>query len=234
MPRRITSPAFRPAFSAGAFSVTLESFGAIVPHAFVELHIEQGPVMEAEGVEIGAVENLQGISWQEFVITGQSNHAGTTPMHLRRDAGYAAAAIVVFVRELAQRYGGGQVATVGALNLHPNLINVIAARASVTVDLRNTDEATLQRAERELAAFVARLAQEQQSALLHREELGQAGNGDIAQRAHRTARPLAEQRVGAVFQQPDAPAVAPGPQRPQVEVSVIGEGSRRGAPDPSP
>ncbi len=136
--------------------------GAIVPHAFVELHIEQGPVMEAEGVEIGAVENLQGISWQEFVITGQSNHAGTTPMHLRRDAGYGAAAIAVFVRELAQRYGGGQVATVGALNLHPNLINVIAARANLTVDLRNTDEATLQRAEGELAAFVARLAEEQQ------------------------------------------------------------------------
>lgn len=136
--------------------------GAIVPHAFVELHIEQGPVMEAEGVEIGAVENLQGISWQEFVITGQSNHAGTTPMHLRRDAGHGAAAIAVFVRELAQRFGGAQVATVGALSLHPNLINVIAARASVTVDLRNTDEAVLQRAERELADFVARLAEAQQ------------------------------------------------------------------------
>jgi N-carbamoyl-L-amino-acid hydrolase len=135
--------------------------GAIVPHAFVELHIEQGPVMEAEGIEIGAVENLQGISWQSFTITGQSNHAGTTPMRLRRDAGYCAAAIAVFVRELAQRYGGSQVATVGAIDLHPNLINVIAARATVTVDLRNTDEPTLQRAERELAGFVARLAVEQ-------------------------------------------------------------------------
>jgi N-carbamoyl-L-amino-acid hydrolase len=132
--------------------------GAIVPHAFVELHIEQGPVMEAEGIEIGAVEDLQGISWQEFTITGQSNHAGTTPMRLRRDAGYCAAAIAVFVRELAQRYGGSQVATVGALNLHPNLINVIPARATVTVDLRNTDNTTLQRAEQELADDVQRLA----------------------------------------------------------------------------
>ena len=135
--------------------------GAIVPHAFVELHIEQGPVMEAEGISIGAVENLQGISWQEFTIVGQSNHAGTTPMRLRRDAGYCAAAIAVFVRELAQRFGGSQVATVGAMALHPNLINVIAARATVTVDLRNTDEATLQRAEQELADLVKTLAAEQ-------------------------------------------------------------------------
>jgi len=135
--------------------------GSIVPHAFVELHIEQGPVMEAEGLQIGAVENLQGISWQEFTITGQSNHAGTTPMRLRRDAGYCAAAISVFVRELALRYGGSQVATVGAIALHPNLINVIPARATVSVDLRNAEEATLQRAERELAAFVEKLADEQ-------------------------------------------------------------------------
>lgn len=135
--------------------------GAIVPHAFVELHIEQGPVMEAEGLEIGAVENLQGISWQEFHLTGQSNHAGTTPMPLRRDAGYGAAAIAVFVRELARRFGGAQVGTVGAVRLHPNLINVIPARATVSVDLRNTDEAALQQAERELADFVQRLAVEE-------------------------------------------------------------------------
>lgn len=135
--------------------------GAIVPHAFVELHIEQGPVMEAEGVSVAAVEDLQGISWQAFTIVGQSNHAGTTPMRLRRDAGYCAAAIAVFVRELAQRLGGSQVATVGAIDLHPKLINVIPGRATVTVDLRNTDEGTLQRAEQELAEFVQRLAAEQ-------------------------------------------------------------------------
>ena len=136
--------------------------GAIVPHAFVELHIEQGPVMEAEQLQIGAVENLQGISWQSFTITGQSNHAGTTPMHLRRDAGYCAAAIAVKAREIAQQLGGAQVATVGSIELHPNLINVIAARATVTVDLRNTDEATLQQAEQALASFVAALAEAEQ------------------------------------------------------------------------
>ncbi len=128
------------------------------PHAFVELHIEQGPVLDIEGVTIGAVENLQGISWQEVTIVGQSNHAGTTPMRLRHDAGYCAAAIGHFLRGLAREMGGDQVATMGRVELHPNLINVIAARAKVTVDLRNTDEALLQQAERRFAAFLERLA----------------------------------------------------------------------------
>ncbi|CAM4018710.1 diaminopropionate ammonia-lyase [Paracidovorax anthurii] len=135
--------------------------GALRPHAFVELHIEQGPVLEAEGLAIGAVQDLQGISWQEIAIAGQSNHAGTTPMGLRRDAGHCAAAIAVFVRELALRHGGSQVATVGAIHLHPNLVNVIAGRATLTVDLRNTDEAALQRAEAELAGYLRQLAAEQ-------------------------------------------------------------------------
>lgn len=128
------------------------------PHAFVELHIEQGPVLDIEGITIGAVENLQGISWQEVSITGQSNHAGTTPMRLRHDAGYCAAAIGQFLRQIAREMGGNQVATMGKVDLHPNLINVIAARAKVTVDLRNTDEALLQQAEAKFAAFVQQLA----------------------------------------------------------------------------
>ena len=139
--------------------------GARTPHAFVELHIEQGPVLDAEGITIGAVEDLQGISWQELRITGQSNHAGTTPMRLRRDAGYAAAAVAQFVRELARELGGAQVGTVGAIELHPNLINVIAARARLTVDLRNTDEKMLQEAERRLARFLERLAESESVAI---------------------------------------------------------------------
>lgn len=122
--------------------------GALAPHAFVELHIEQGPVLDAEGITIGAVEDLQGISWQELTITGQSNHAGTTPMRLRRDAGFAAAMLAAKVRIIARDLGGSQVGTVGKIDLHPNLINVIAARATMTVDLRNTDETLLQQAER--------------------------------------------------------------------------------------
>jgi len=129
------------------------------PHAFVELHIEQGPVLEAGGHTIGAVTGVQGISWTEFTITGQANHAGTTPMDLRHDAGWAAAAIAVHVRDMATRMGGRQVATVGRLDLAPDLVNVVAGSAVLTVDLRNTDEALLTEAEADLAAFVEGIAE---------------------------------------------------------------------------
>ena len=128
------------------------------PRAYVELHIEQGPVLEADGVTIGAVTGVQGISWTAYTVDGQANPAGTTPMDLRHDAGYAAAAIVTHVRDLAVRMGGRQVATVGRLDLHPDLVNVIAGTATLTVDLRNTDESLLRGAEADLAAFVADLA----------------------------------------------------------------------------
>ncbi|MCU1376032.1 MAG: putative N-carbamoyl-L-amino acid amidohydrolase, partial [Actinomycetia bacterium] len=128
------------------------------PHAYVELHVEQGPVLEAEGITIGAVTGVQGISWQELTITGQSNHAGTTPMHLRHDAGAVAAQIAVAVRELASSPGGPLVGTVGRLDLHPDLVNVVAGRAVLTVDLRDTDEAVLAAAEKALAETVRELA----------------------------------------------------------------------------
>ncbi|UOD51524.1 Zn-dependent hydrolase [Orrella daihaiensis] len=131
-----------------------DALGLYRPHAFVELHIEQGPVLDIEGTVIGAVQNLQGISWQEVTIVGQSNHAGTTPMRMRHDAGYVAASIATFVRELTKSMGGDQVGTVGKIDLTPNLINVIAARAVVTVDLRNTDEDLLQEAEARFAEFL--------------------------------------------------------------------------------
>ncbi len=137
-------------------------------HAYVELHIEQGPVLEAEGFRIGAVEGVQGISWSEFTFAGQSNHAGTTPMRMRRDAGYVAAAVAAFARKLALEIGGDQVATVGALNLSPNLVNVVADRAVMTVDLRNTDNDKLKEAERRLAAFVAETAAAENVAVTRR------------------------------------------------------------------
>jgi N-carbamoyl-L-amino-acid hydrolase len=135
--------------------------GALAPHSYVELHIEQGPLLEAKDVTIGAVTGVQGISWTEIWIEGVSNHAGTTPMRFRRDAGYAACVIGRFVRELANDIGGDQVGTVGSLELQPNLVNVVAQRAKLTVDLRNTDENRLQKAERELFAFVDHLAKEE-------------------------------------------------------------------------
>jgi len=127
-------------------------------HAYVELHIEQGPVLEAEGYTIGAVTGVQGISWTEVTLLGQSNHAGTTPMSMRHDAGLVAAEIATFARRLAKEMGGHQVATVGFLTLSPNLVNVVANRAVLTVDLRNTDEALLQEAERRVFAFAEQAA----------------------------------------------------------------------------
>ena len=132
--------------------------GFLVPHAFVELHIEQGPILDEEKVRIGVVESVQGISWTEYTVTGVSNHAGTTPMRLRRDAGYLAASVNLFARKLALDMGGNQVATVGQLALRPNLINVVPNRAVFAVDLRNTDEARLKEAEAHIVAHIAEVA----------------------------------------------------------------------------
>ena len=129
-----------------------------VPHAFVELHIEQGPMLEANDVRIGAVTSVQGISWQEVTIHGQSNHAGTTPMSLRHDPAYVAAEITVFLRNLAKDLGGDQVCTVGKIDLHPNLTNVVPARATLTLDVRNTDEKLVKIAESKIKDFLAQIA----------------------------------------------------------------------------
>ena len=125
--------------------------GLLKPHAYVELHIEQGPVLEREGVALGAVENLQGISWQRVTIEGAANHAGTTPMSLRRDAGHAAAQVNIFLRERAAASNTPTVATVGTMTLEPNAINVIPSRAVFTADLRDPDEQRLQAEEAALA-----------------------------------------------------------------------------------
>ncbi len=128
--------------------------GTMRAAAYFELHIEQGPVLEREGLEIGAVTGVQGISWTEVTLRGVSNHAGTTPMSMRSDAGYVAAEITCFMRRLAREYGPPQVATVGHLTVAPNLVNVIPNQVVMTLDLRNTDEAILQRAERATFEFV--------------------------------------------------------------------------------
>ena len=129
--------------------------GAAPPACFVELHIEQGPVLEAAGVPIGVVEGVQGISWTEYTVEGVSAHAGTTPMRLRHDAVLVAARVVAFVRELCAELGGAQVGTVGRLEVHPGLVNVIGDAVTMTVDLRNTDDGVLALAERRVAEFVA-------------------------------------------------------------------------------
>ena len=142
--------------------------GSLRAHCYLELHIEQGPVLDTEGTRIGVVEGVQGISWTEFIISGVSNHAGTTPMHMRHDAGIVAARIAVEARTLARDMGGDQVATCGAIDLQPNLVNVVPNRALITVDLRNTDEDLLQAAEARLFAFADKVAAEEGVGLTRR------------------------------------------------------------------
>ncbi len=132
--------------------------GFVQPHAYLELHIEQGPVLEREGASIGAVENLQGISWQKVTIEGDANHAGTTPISMRRDAGLAAARIITFLRERAHASNTPTVATVGCIEFEPNAINVIPSKATLTVDLRDPDEERLLAEEKALADYISRLA----------------------------------------------------------------------------
>ena len=132
--------------------------GDIVPRAFIEVHIEQGPILEREEIQIGVVKNLQGISWQEVIFHGQANHAGTTPMQGRKDAGFCAAALAVYVRELSGEFGGNQVATIGEIELTPNVINVVPNRARITIDIRNTDNAILCLAEQQIKKKIEELA----------------------------------------------------------------------------
>ncbi|WP_026621503.1 beta-ureidopropionase / N-carbamoyl-L-amino-acid hydrolase (plasmid) [Ensifer sp. WSM1721] len=139
--------------------------GFLRPHAYIELHIEQGPVLEREGIALGAVENLQGISWQRVTIEGDANHAGTTPISMRRDAGHAAARVITFLRDRARASNTPTVATVGCMEFQPNAINVIPSRATFTVDLRDPDETRLKDEEAALAAFLETIAKEEDVAI---------------------------------------------------------------------
>lgn len=127
--------------------------GFLKPHAYIELHVEQGPILEAAGLALGAVENLQGISWQRITINGTANHAGTTPMGMRRDAGIAAARVSAFLDAAARRTDGA-VATIGTIAFRPNAINVIPSQAAFTVDLRNPSEDRLLDQEATLDKFL--------------------------------------------------------------------------------
>ena len=105
--------------------------------AFLELHIEQGPILEAEGLEIGIVQEIVGIHDMKIKITGRQGHAGTIPMHLRADALKAAAKVIVRIAELAVEEGEGTVATVGWLSVKPGGFNIIPGEVEFSVDIRS-------------------------------------------------------------------------------------------------
>ncbi len=110
---------------------------------FFEVHIEQGPVLEAEDLRVAAVTAIVGQTRHTLTWTGHANHAGTTPMHLRRDALAGAAEWIVAVESLAERTEG-LVATVGHMDVEPNAGNVIAGAARVSLDVRHADDAAAQ------------------------------------------------------------------------------------------
>jgi N-carbamoyl-L-amino-acid hydrolase len=120
--------------------------------AFFELHIEQGPILEAEEKTIGVVTGVQGIRWYNFSLTGQDSHAGTTPMKHRHDAFQGLARFAVALDRIARDEGGGAVATIGVVEVGPGSPNVVPGIASATIDMRHPQDAALDRME---AAFRA-------------------------------------------------------------------------------
>lgn len=131
-----------------------EEVGARPIHAMFELHIEQGPILEAEGRDIGVVTHGQGLWWLQITLTGRDAHTGSTPMTMRLNAGLGMARIIERVHQIAMSHQPGAVGAVGHAELFPNSRNVIPGRAVFTVDIRSPDQARLDamRAEIERAA----------------------------------------------------------------------------------
>ena len=141
-------------FDADAISTAARKPGEIL--AYAELHIEQGPVLEAEGLAVGTVTAINGFSRRRFSVKGFAGHAGTVPMRLRRDALTAAAECVLAV----ERIGRGDpdlVATVGRIESFPGAINVIPGEARFTLDVRASRDALREKAVAEITAEVTRL-----------------------------------------------------------------------------
>lgn len=126
---------------------------AIAAHAFIELHIEQGPVLEQAGIPLGVVSGIQGVRWYQVRCHGASAHAGTTPMPMRRDALLAAMATLPRIDALAERLAGADKRlTFGRWQVNPNSINTIAGDVTFSIDFRHADPAVLQGFDDGLAA----------------------------------------------------------------------------------
>ncbi len=126
---------------------------------FLELHIEQGPILVDTEIDVGVVTGVQGLSWTEVTVTGAANHAGTTPMERRRDAGEAAGAILTRLRHLPSLIEGLRL-TIGSVTYQPNLVNVIPQEVVFTIDARHPDEKNLERAELQIANIIQKTSRE--------------------------------------------------------------------------
>ena len=120
-----------------------EPVGQRKMHAMLELHIEQGPILEAEGKQIGVVTHGQGLWWLQVTLTGRDAHTGSTPMNLRVNAGLGMARIIELVHRIAMDHQPGAVGAVGQANVYPNSRNVIPGKAVFTIDFRSPDLAKL-------------------------------------------------------------------------------------------
>ncbi|RUT86485.1 Zn-dependent hydrolase [Mesorhizobium sp. M7A.T.Ca.TU.009.01.3.2] len=112
-------------------------------HAFFELHIEQGPILEDEGIDIGVVTHGQGLKWLQVTLTGKEAHTGSTPMPKRRNAGLGMARVIELVHEIAMDYQPDAVGAVGHMEVYPNSRNIIAGRTVFTVDIRSPEKEVL-------------------------------------------------------------------------------------------
>jgi N-carbamoyl-L-amino-acid hydrolase len=122
-------------------------------HAFLELHIEQGPILEREGAAVGVVEGIQGVSWFEVIVSGSANHAGTTPRAMRRDALEGACALATALREAARDSEDRVRFTIGKFAVSPGSVNTIPDQVTFTIDLRHPEAATLKALEAEFNAL---------------------------------------------------------------------------------
>ncbi|MCW7542464.1 Zn-dependent hydrolase [Aurantimonas litoralis] len=120
-----------------------EPVGSRKMKAFFELHIEQGPILEDEGIDIGVVTHGQGLYWLEVTLTGKESHTGSTPMYKRRNAGLGMARVIELVHEVAMDYQPNAVGTIGQIDVHPNSRNIIPGRCVFTVDIRSPSKDTL-------------------------------------------------------------------------------------------
>ena len=126
--------------------------------AFVELHVEQGGILEEKDYQVGVVQGVVGQHRLQVTVHGRSNHAGTTPMHLRKDALVAASEIVLAVNRLALNTPGEQVATVGALEVFPNAVNTVASKVELKIDLRDLSQSHLNNLIRQMEQQFAEIA----------------------------------------------------------------------------
>jgi len=114
-----------------------EKVGDRKMHAFFELHIEQGPILEAEGKQVGVVTHGQGLRWIECTITGKGQHTGSTPMYMRRNAGRGLARVTELVHEIALKHQPNAVGAIGQIDVHPNSRNIIPEKVVFTIDFRS-------------------------------------------------------------------------------------------------